>query len=135
MTHPSGRELEPGNRKQQARKRQRQQDDGKNNTGDSARDMSERLCVNHWPYRWCVCVCVRVTFIELGVLWKSRCSQPIASLLSFNLCKAKNKGKRHVKCTRQQRQADHKNKTPLKPLCALRPVASVASFLWPTVTA
>lgn len=34
---------------------------------------------------------VCVTFIELGVLWKSCCSKPITSLLSLNLCKKINK--------------------------------------------
>lgn len=46
-------------------------------------------------YSGCVsCVYVCVTFIELGVLWKPRCPEPITSLLSLNLWKAKKKHKK-----------------------------------------
>lgn len=52
MTHLSGQELKPGNRKQQTRRRRGQQDDGKNNTvsqGEKSRGRNEQkahLCVN-----------------------------------------------------------------------------------------
>lgn len=125
MTHLSGQELKPGNRKQRARRRGYA--DGGTVGKEKETEMMEKIiqgvrerkpgaemnkrhvfvCWVNADYSGCVsCVYVCVTFIELGVLWKPRCSEPITSLLSLNLWKAKKKKKqRHVEYTHQH--TDH----------------------------
>lgn len=147
MTHLSGQELKPGNRKQRARRRG--YDDGetvgkeketetmeKNNTGsqrEKTRSKIEHACLRvtqgSWvnaDYSGCVsCVYVCVTFIELGVLWKPRCPEPITSLLSLNLWKAKKK-QRHVEYTHQH--TDHMDF--LETILRAEMGANITWFLW-----
>lgn len=119
MTPPSGQELEPGNRTQRPRRqgyedggmaereRERNTDDGKNKTQrkrekesrrekkteagtNKRRDLKGKVFVcNKAAGLQLLYVCECVTFIELGVLWESRSSKPITSLLCLNLCKVK----------------------------------------------
>lgn len=79
MTPPSGQELKPGNRTAAALKmgirRCRER-----NSGGEEMEMSKGKDLK---------CCGRVTFIKLGVLWKSCRSEPITSLLSLDLCRAR----------------------------------------------